>query len=111
MILPWQKRRVAAEVAATLTGGHPEAGCTPWHPTWRERLGYRLFPKRFLPLISDPNIPFHNTYTTVYLSWADRLRMLVSGRMQVTIRTSGVNDETLESVTVVLPPSDLWEIF
>lgn len=31
--------------------------------------------------------------------------------MQVTIRTSGVNDETLESVTVVLPPSDLWEIF
>lgn len=62
---------------------------TPW--TWRERLGAKLFPRAFadLPMPKD----FHaedvvTCRTAVSLSWRDRLRVLVSGRLWVETRTA-----------------------
>ena len=60
---------------------------TPW--TWRERLRFRLFPSRHCEL---PEAPAHYAdcvvvTTTAVLSWADRLRVLISGRLTVQTRT------------------------
>lgn len=62
---------------------------TPW--TWRDRLRSKLFPRRFaecpMPTRFRP-CDVVTVRTDVVLSWADRLRVLVLGRMTVETRTA-----------------------
>lgn len=60
---------------------------TPW--TWRERLKWKLFPSRHCELPSAPA-----TYqdcvvvrTVAMLSFADRVRVLLSGRLTIETKT------------------------
>lgn len=60
---------------------------TPW--TWRDRLRFKLFPSEPCPLPAAP-AQFEDCLvvtTMVYLSWRDRLRVLVVGWMRVETRT------------------------
>lgn len=75
-----------------------ESGWAPWG--WRERLRYKLFPSRFVPL---PEAPAHfkdvlECQTCSVLDWLDRLRVLVTGKIVVKTRT--VTEHTIgQSVT------------
>ena len=60
---------------------------TPW--TWRERLRFRLFPSRYceLPVAPATYADVVVVKTVVVLSFTDRLRTLLSGRVTVETRT------------------------
>ena len=62
-------------------------------PTILEKIGWRLFPSR-LPDDPDPENKAKDmviTRTTVDLSFADRIRILISGRIVVEARTATEN--------------------
>jgi uncharacterized membrane protein len=73
---------------------------------WRERLWWKLFPAR-LPVL--PEAPYHwkdviHVRTSSTLSWADRLRVLVLGRVVVETRIVTENTVGLQrsaSVTYI----------
>lgn len=83
-------------------------------PTLRERIKYRLFPSRSLPVPQPGDLKwgikgYLVTNTTVHLDWVDRIRTLISGRLRVNTitHTDVLVSETLsQTVTYVLPP---WE--
>lgn len=81
-------------------------------PLW-QRFLWRLFPTRTLPIPEnlDGWAPsYMMTTTVVCLDWLDRLRMLVSGRLEVTVRTKTnviVQRMLSDSAAFVLPPGDL----
>lgn len=77
-------------------------------PKWKQKLA-RLWPGRSLPNIDLPKWAKDALYieTEVRLSFPDRLRILVSGRLQVTSRTFTQNVPgrcTSASVAYTLPP-------
>jgi hypothetical protein len=61
--------------------------------TLAQRLGAWLFPRRHFSHGLDHARPLH-TWTNIRLSWADRLRLLVSGRaeLQVVAATIDAHD-------------------
>lgn len=73
-----------------------------FQPTWRDRLRWKLFPRTHCEL---PEVPPGTTtkdcitiHTKCGLSIADRIRVLVSGRLEVTTRTVTQN-EVGQSIT------------
>lgn len=56
---------------------------------WQERLGWRLFPQHHFdsPEMDGAHDCFHCT-TVVELSFLDRLRALISGKIKVTTKTA-----------------------
>ena len=61
-------------------------------PQWQENLGWKLFPNSYTEM---PEIPDMRDGLvcgiTVTLSWLDRLRILISGKMEVTAKTATEN--------------------
>lgn len=87
-----------------------ENGCMEYVPQWQEKIGRKLFPNVH---IDFPETKFKaedgiSITTTVMLSWLDRIRTLVSGKLQVTAKTTTENEigkyVTSSSVSV-RPPS------
>lgn len=77
--------------------------------TRREQIGWRLFPRRWIDL---PELPAMRdcivTTTTAELSFIDRLRVLVSGRIEVQAKTATENvvgATATGAVFNVCPPS------
>ena len=74
------------------------------------RLLYRLFPSRLSPRWEDESgwaPSWMETNTEVHLNWADRLRLLISGRCRVEVATRTsvvVGKAESRSVFCVLPP-------
>lgn len=61
-------------------------------PTRRERIGWRLFPARHCDIPDKPGMrDCVVTRTTADLSFIDRLRVLVSGRIEVQAKTATEN--------------------
>ena len=58
-------------------------------PTWRERIRYRLFPHRhcFAPEAPATYKDCVSIRTVTVLSWADRLRIMLTGRVVTETRT------------------------
>lgn len=79
-------------VEPTKTSGMAFAkSSTPW--TWRDRLRCRMFPRKdhlleWPDLHGHPTADFLSIRTTVHLSFADRLRVLISGKMIVSTKTT-----------------------
>jgi hypothetical protein len=64
----------------------------PPPPTWRERLLNRLWPE---PAIANPRMEHKDVFvcrTQCSFSWADRLRILLTGRLMVETRTVTENE-------------------
>jgi len=90
------------------------ANCDTMAPTPRSlgrRLLDRLFPQQRLPIPEDTE-GFAPSYMVTgcvcQLDWADRLRVLVSGRLHVEIQTKTdvvVRRAQSQSTVCVLPPS------
>lgn len=85
-------------------------GCYSHEPTWRERLGYRLFPTRRPPDVEEKDgwAPGAlSTRTVCVIGRLDRLRLLISGQLVVDTRTQTdviVNRARTVSACYVLPP-------
>lgn len=90
-------------VTARLTGETNMGGYVVQKTTWLQRLGLRLFPSRRL----EPRFDVQETMTDVgvYLDLVDRLRVLVSGKVSVHIRTLETpQTRTSRAVTYIKPP-------
>lgn len=87
----------------------PVAMAQDYQPTWRDRLRGRLFPYRHC---HPPEAPGHyldciTIHTTVGLSWIDRFRVMLTGRLEVTTRTvteNTIGKNVTASESYVLPP-------
>ncbi len=67
--------------------------CLEYIPTRRERIGWRLFPSQHCDIPDIGNMrDCVITKTTVDLSLMDRLRVLISGRIEVTAKTATGNE-------------------
>lgn len=88
-----------------------DCGAMVYHSTLAERIGWRLFPREH---IDAPEMPEQGDVfvceTEVRIDWLDRLRILVSGRCQVTTKTATEhrfgNSATVSNFTA-LPPTYL----
>lgn len=64
-------------------------------PTWRERLGYKLFPGKYchLPDLEDGSGGKDCLVVTTWIEFdfIDRLRVLITGRVSVETRTTTAN--------------------
>lgn len=62
-----------------------------YHPTWRDRIRWALFPMTYCELPEVPSEAATKDCVTVHsvtkFSWADRLRVLISGRVETVSRT------------------------
>jgi hypothetical protein len=70
----------------------PVAGYVEYVPQWQEKLGWKLYPASHVDMPDVPNM--HDCLVcrvTVHLSWIDRLRTLISGRMEVSTKTATEN--------------------
>lgn len=93
-------------------GQAPSATCEPApRPTWRDRLRWKFFPMEVCPL---PELPGSRDCvkirTVCVLSFADRLRLLASGRLEVICRTcteNEVGETATSSVCYPLAPEFL----
>ena len=77
-------------------------------PQWQEKLGWILFPSNHIDLPEMPNRKDGLIcHVTVQLSWLDRLRMLISGKLEVTAKTATENvigaNVTATGVSVIPP--------
>jgi len=77
-------------------------------PQWQEKLGWKLFPSNHIDLPEMPNRKDGLIcHVTVQLSWLDRLRMLISGKLDVTAKTATENvigaNVTATGVSVIPP--------
>jgi hypothetical protein len=77
-------------------------------PQWHEKLGWKLFPSHHIDLPEMPNRKDGLIcHVTVQLSWLDRLRMLISGKLEVTAKTATENvigaNVTATGVSVIPP--------
>lgn len=75
--------------------------------TFWERLGWRLFRRKHIDMPDVPGRDCLVVVSTVSISWLDRLRILFSGRAQVTSKTVTENiigQNTTVSVFNALPP-------
>jgi hypothetical protein len=75
-----------AFVSATMSSIEPS--------TWRDRLRRWLFPRE---LCDAPEAPwacqgYLSTVVDVRLSWADRIKVLISGRLEVVVKTVTDNE-------------------
>lgn len=64
----------------------------PPPPTWRERLQSHLFPERAIP---NPKMEHKDVFvciTRTKFSWADRFRILLTGKVTVETRTVTENE-------------------
>ena len=72
----------------------PQATAQIYVPTLMEKIGWKLFPSK-IPDDPDPESKARDmivTRTTINFSFADRLRILVSGRVEVESRTATENE-------------------
>jgi len=87
-----RRQRRARMVADRLSGRTPHdmVGAEFAHVAasarWDRRLLRRLFPARALPPVNSP-LTYIITAVHVRVSWADRLRLLASGRARINVRT------------------------
>lgn len=78
-------------------------------PTLRERIGWRLFPAQHCDVPDKPGM--HDmivSETKTELSFADRLRVLVSGRVRTVTKTATaclIGDHETSAVFCVEPPT------
>lgn len=78
-------------------------------PQWQERLGWKLFPQKHVdfPALKGTQRDGIVCRTVTHFSIIDRIRILVSGKVEVTTKTSTEN-ELGENKTcgeaVVMPP-------
>jgi hypothetical protein len=86
-----------------------DAECSVYVPQWQEKLGWRLFPAHH---IDSPELPCaHDVLvcvSRVHLSWIDRLRVLISGKIEVTSKTTTkgvIGDHISASVFSARPPA------
>lgn len=87
-------------------------GSVEYRPTWRDRVRRRLFPRKhcFAPEAPGRFKDCITIHTVCVLCFWDRLRILATGRLEVTTRTATEN-EIGEHVTAsecsALPPAFL----
>jgi hypothetical protein len=80
-------------------------------PSFRQRLLWRLFPTRSVPIPEDTDgfaPSYIMTRVISNLDWKDRLRVLLSGRLAVETQTKTdvvVSKMVSQSVVYVLPPN------
>lgn len=78
-------------------------------PTHRERIGWRFFPSRHCDIPDKPGMrDCVVTRTTTDLSFLDRVRVLISGRIEVQSKTATENvigDHATNAEFCVRPPS------
>lgn len=79
-------------------------------PTWKDRLARKLFPYRLQEFTEPPNMNgWMRTNINVHLSIADRLRLLIGGRLLIETTTYTEHQvphaESFSSVNVLAP----WE--
>lgn len=69
-----------------------ENGCMQYIPQWQEKLGWKLFPNNYteLPEKTGGKDGLH-CRIAVSLSRIDRLRTLISGKIEVTAKTTTEN--------------------
>ncbi len=83
--------------------------CQEYMPTRLERLGWRFFPSRHCDI--PDKVGMHDaviTVTKAELSFADRLRVLISGRVEVQSKTATENlvgSHETNAVFIVRPPT------
>jgi hypothetical protein len=86
-----------------------DCGAVQYFPQWQERLGWRLFPSNHIdsPEMQNARDVFV-CKTVANLSFIDRLRVLISGKILVTTKTTTENvigeNITASGVTVLPPP-------
>ena len=89
-------------------------GCMQYVPQLREKIGWKLFPPNY---VDTPELPagtiqmdvFH-AHTHVHFSFLDRLRILISGNIEVTTKTATENqlgNHVTASCVQVIPPKFL----
>lgn len=70
----------------------PRNECLVYVPQWQEKLGWKLFPSVY---VDSPELPGMRdvmvSYTHVNLSFLDRIRVLISGKIEVTTKTATEN--------------------
>lgn len=72
--------------------GEPAGYALVYVPQWQEKLGWKLFPNTYTEMPEMPDMKDGLVCgITVTLSWLDRLRMLVSGKLEVTAKTATEN--------------------
>lgn len=83
------------EVADEPDQTRAENGCVQYRPQWQERLGWKLYPQKHIDAPELPkgmtkgDVVFCNVNTE--LSFLDRIRLLISGRCSVSVKTSTEN--------------------
>lgn len=86
------KDSIEAQTPGGVGLGEPAGYACVYVPQWQEKLGWKLFPNSYTEM---PGIPKMKDclvcYVTVHLSWLDRLRMLISGKLEVTAKTTTEN--------------------
>lgn len=90
---------------------HPEpmAMYQAYRPTWRDHLRRRLFPYRHCELPDAPAqyVDCMTIRTVVVLRFIDRLRILLSGKLEVTTRTvteNKIGEHITASECYPMPP-------
>jgi hypothetical protein len=90
-----------------MVGGGAYEVLTPPRRAWRERWRDWWFPKGPTPVIEGETRTFISTTVLITISWRDRLRILVSGRAALALRTYTeveVTAPTTKATFVVRPP-------
>lgn len=70
----------------------PKNECLVYIQQWQEKLGWKIFPNTY---VDSPELPEMKdvivSYTRVNLSFIDRLRVLISGKIEITTKTATEN--------------------
>jgi hypothetical protein len=90
----------------------PQNFCVEFKPTWREKVGFKLFPSKHVeaptPKWKELSGDCLVIGTVSVLSWADRLRVLISGRVHThskTITQYSIGMNVTAAETFIEPPA------
>lgn len=85
------EQKVAKE-AKIMEQNEPRNECLIYVPQWQENIGRKLFPNTY---VDSPELPGMKdvmvSYTRVHLSFLDRIRVLISGKIEITTKTATEN--------------------